>query len=47
MLQMIVEPREEEGSVFWKAVEQFYRFGVGSVAGGEFCFNSIKDVDNC
>ena len=37
ILQMILEPKEDEVSVAWKAVEQFYRFGVGSVAGGEFC----------
>ena len=36
LLQMIVEPKEDRGSLFWKTVEQFYRFGVGSVAGGEF-----------
>ena len=36
LLQMIAEPKEDRGSLFWKTVEQFYRFGVGSVAGGEF-----------
>ena len=29
-----MEPQEEEVSTFWRAVEQFYRFGLGSVAGG-------------
>lgn len=36
ILQMIVEPKEDKGSLLWKTVEQFYRFGVGSIAGGEF-----------
>jgi len=31
--EMIVEPTEDETSVLWKAVEQVYRFGLGSVAG--------------
>ena len=35
-MQMIVEPKEDKGSLLWKTVEQFYRFGVGSIAGGEF-----------
>ena len=33
---MIVEPKEEKGSILWKTVEQVYRFGLGSVAGGEW-----------
>jgi len=37
---MIVEPKEDKGSVFWKTIEQFYRFGVGSIAGGEFLITS-------
>lgn len=31
--EMIVEPKEDKGSLLWKTVEQFYRFGVGSIAG--------------
>ncbi|CAH3127558.1 unnamed protein product [Pocillopora meandrina] len=31
--EMITKPKDEEGSVLWKAVEQVYRFGLGSVAG--------------
>ena len=33
---MIVEPKEDRSSALWKTIEQFYRFGVGSIAGGEF-----------
>lgn len=33
-LQMTLEPTEEDISVAWKAVEQLYRFGIGSIAGG-------------
>ena len=36
LLQMTsVTTDEEETSVFWKAIEQVYRFGLGAVAGGE------------
>jgi len=41
---MIVEPTEDETSVLWKAVEQVYRFGLGSVAGGEL-FNAVWKTD--
>ena len=34
---MITKPKDEEGSVLWKAVELVYRFGLGSVAGGKLC----------
>ena len=34
-LKLVMEPKEEEISVLWKGVEQVYRFGLGSVAGGE------------
>lgn len=33
-LQLVEKPKEDEISVLWKAVEQVYRFGLGSIAGG-------------
>ncbi|XP_068738183.1 electrogenic aspartate/glutamate antiporter SLC25A13, mitochondrial-like isoform X1 [Montipora capricornis] len=31
--KLLMEPKEEEISILWKAVEQVYRFGLGSIAG--------------
>lgn len=33
-LQLVEKRKEEEISAVWKVVEQMYRFGVGSIAGG-------------
>ena len=46
-LKLLMEPKEEEISILWKAAEQVYRFGLGSIAGGELVDALVLDFFVC